>query len=330
MYLVNYAGCFVDLTDNIDFSEFAPYKVSCFTVDDRVYGIPFDSGSAGLFYRTDILEQAGYTAEDLKDITIWDFLEIGKAIKEKTGNYAIAIDPSSGCGFTWFDSYQQSSGEWFYDANDPEENADFANNQVVRELSEFLKEACQSGIVYRTETANSATINAIQDGEVACVLNAIWYAPSIMGDQSAAGKWSYTNVPTLTTVETSKYTNIGGSSWTILSTSEKQDLAIDFMKTVWAGNKEFYDEILLGQSAVATWLPASDSDVYNTPVEFFSGKPLYADFASWGANIPSVDFGSNTWTVNGAVNGTLADYVDGIVDLDTYLENLQSAYDTMK
>lgn len=330
MYLVNYAGCFVDLTDNIDFSEFAPYKVSCFTVDDRVYGIPFDSGSAGLFYRTDILEQAGYTAEDLKDITIWDFLEIGKAIKEKTGNYAIAIDPSSGCGFTWFDSYQQSSGEWFYDANDPEENADFANNQVVRELSEFLKEACQSGIVYRTETANSATINAIQDGEVACVLNAIWYAPSIMGDQSAAGKWSYTNVPTLTTVETSKYTNIGGSSWTILSTSEKQDLAIDFMKTVWAGNKEFYDEILLGQSAVATWLPASDSDVYNTPVEFFSGKSLYADFASWGANIPSVDFGSNTWTVNGAVNGTLADYVDGIVDLDTYLENLQSAYDTMK
>ena len=55
MYLTNFPGCYVDLTDEIDFSEFAPYKVSCFTVDGRVYGVPFDSGSAGLFYRTDIL-----------------------------------------------------------------------------------------------------------------------------------------------------------------------------------------------------------------------------------------------------------------------------------
>ena len=59
MYLTNFPGCYADLTDEIDFSEFAQYKVSCFTVDGRVYGIPFDSGSAGLFYRTDILEQAG-------------------------------------------------------------------------------------------------------------------------------------------------------------------------------------------------------------------------------------------------------------------------------
>ena len=65
MYLQNFEGCFADLTDQIDFSEFAQYKVSCFTVNDRVHGIPFDSGSAGLFYRKDILEAAGYSAEDL-------------------------------------------------------------------------------------------------------------------------------------------------------------------------------------------------------------------------------------------------------------------------
>lgn len=108
-FLTNYEGCFVDLTDEIDFSEFASYKVSCLTVNDRVYGVPFDSGSAGLFYRIDILEAAGFTPEDLEDITWPEMIEIAKAVKEKTGKYAFQFIPSE-CAFTWFDSAMQSSG----------------------------------------------------------------------------------------------------------------------------------------------------------------------------------------------------------------------------
>ena len=330
MYLTNFPGCYADLTDAIDFSEFAPYKVSCFTVDDRVYGVPFDSGSAGLFYRTDLLEEAGYTPEDLEDITWWDLLDIAKVIREKTGQYGFQFDPSSGCAFTWMDSMQQASGTWFYDASDPEENADFASNNVVREMSEILKEAWNNDLVYRTDTRDSSGIGAIQAGKVAFVMNAIWYAPSIMGAEEGSGKWSYTNLPTLTTVETSKYTNIGGSSWVILEASHNKDLAIDFMKTIWAGSTDFYDEILLGQSAVATWLPATKSEVYQTPVEYFGGKPMYADFAAWGEYIPSVDYGTNTWTVNGAINSCLIDYFDDLVDIDGLMENIQSVYDTTK
>jgi len=330
MYLTNFPGCYVDLTDSIDFTEFASYKVSCFTVDGRVYGVPFDSGSAGLFYRNDILEEAGFTAADLEDITLWDLLDIAKVIREKTGKYGFTFDPSNGCSFTWMDSYMQASGEWFYDAGDPEENADFANNKVMREVAQFLKEAWNNDLVYRTDTRDSSGIGAIQAGEVAFVLNAIWYGPSLMAAEDASGLWSYTNIPTLTTVETSKYTNIGGSSWVILDACKNQELAIDFMKTIWAGSTEFYDEILLGQSAVATWLPATTSDVYNTPVEFFGGKPMYADFASWGEYIPSIEYGTNTWTVNNAVGACLMDYFDDVVDLDGLMENIQSAYDTMK
>lgn len=330
MYLTNFPGCYVDLTDSIDYTEFAPYKVSCFTVDDRVYGIPFDSGSAGLFYRSDILEAAGFKPEDLEDITLWDLLDIAKVIHEKTGKYGFTFDPSAGAAMTWIDSYMQASGEWFYDANDPEENADFANNKVVREVAEFLKEAWNNDLVYRTDTRDSSGIGAIQAGEVAFVLNAIWYTPSLMAAEDASGLWSYANIPSLTTVETSKYTNIGGSSWVILEACENKELAIDFMKTIWAGNVEFYDDILLNQSAVATWLPATESDVYNTPIEFFGGAPMYADFASWGKNIPSIAYGSNTWTVNNAIQACLMDYFDGTVDQDGLMDNIQSAYETMK
>lgn len=330
MYLTNFAGNYVDLTDSIDFSEFAQYKVSCFTVDGRVYGIPFDSGSAGLFYRTDILEAAGYSPEDLEDITLWDLLEIAKVIHEKTGKYGFTFDPSNGCAFTWMDSYMQASGQWFYDASDPEENVNFAENKVIREVSEFLKEAWNNDLVYRTDTRDSSGIGAIQGGEVAFVMNAIWFGPSLMGAEDASGLWSYTNIPTLKTVNTAKYTNIGGSSWVILDACKNKELAIDFMKTIWAGNTDFYDEILVNQSAVATWLPATTSDVYNKPIEFFGGKPIYADFASWGENIPSVAYGTNTWTVNNAISACLMDYFDDAVDQDGLMANIQSAYDTMK
>ncbi len=330
MYLTNFPGCYVDLTDEIDFTEFAPYKVSCFTVDGRVYGIPFDSGSAGLFYRTDILEAAGYKAEDLENITWWDLLKIGKAVREKTGKYALAFDPSDGCAFTWFDSMMQASGEWFYDADDPEENVDFASNAVIREMSQVLKEFWNNDLVFRTDTTDSSGIGAVQKGDVAFVLNAIWFSPSITAAKDASGKWSYTTVPTLTTVETVPYTNIGGSSWVILDACKNKELAIDFMKTIWAGNTDFYDQILKEQNAVATWLPATASDSYKTPVEFYGGKPLFADFASWGEYVPVVNYGTNTWTVNHAINACLTDYFDGKVDLDGLMANLQSTYDTMK
>ena len=164
-FLTNYEGCFVDLTDEIDFSEFASYKVSCLTVNDRVYGVPFDSGSAGLFYRIDILEAAGFTPEDLEDITWPEMIEIAKAVKEKTGKYAFQFIPSE-CAFTWFDSAMQSSGTWFYDEN---EDADFMNNAVVREMFDVTKELWNNDLVYQTDVRDSTGIAAMQNGEKMCI-----------------------------------------------------------------------------------------------------------------------------------------------------------------
>ncbi len=53
--------------------------------DGKNFGVPYDSNTVIACYRTDYLEQAGYTVADLTDIT-WDqFIEIGKVVKEKTG-----------------------------------------------------------------------------------------------------------------------------------------------------------------------------------------------------------------------------------------------------
>ena len=248
---------FADLTDAIDFSDFANYKVQCLTVDDRVYGVPFDSGVAGMFYRKDYLEAAGYTAEDLVGITWPEMIEIAKAVKEKTGKYAFDFVPSD-CAFAWFDSAMQSTGEWFYDE---EGNADFVNNKAVREMFDVIKTLWNDDCVYRAESRDSATISAIQAGEIAFVLTAVWSTPTITAATDADGLWDYAPLPKLTTTDSaSEYTNIGGSSWVILENSANKDVAIDFMKSIFAGDLDFYSQILAEQGAVATYLPASESE----------------------------------------------------------------------
>ena len=49
-----------------DPDDFASYKTGVNQVDGKMYGIPFDSGVAAVFYRTDLIEEAGYTAEDMQ------------------------------------------------------------------------------------------------------------------------------------------------------------------------------------------------------------------------------------------------------------------------
>ena len=70
--------------------------------------------------------------------------------------------------------------------------------------------------------------------------------------------------------------------------------------------------------------------MYNAPNEFFGGKAIYADFASWGEFIPSVAYGTNTWTVNNAIDSNLIDYFDDVVDLDGLMNNIQATYDSLK
>lgn len=74
---------FVDFTSEISQDEFLPVKISECTVNGKVVAFPWDAGPCGMFYRTDIFEEAGVKAEDI--VTWDDFIEAGKTIKEKTG-----------------------------------------------------------------------------------------------------------------------------------------------------------------------------------------------------------------------------------------------------
>lgn len=101
------------------------------------------------------------------------------------------------------------------------------------------------------------------------------------------------------------------------------ELAADFLATTFAGSTELYDIILPSSGAIATWIPASESDVYNEPQEFFGGQAIYAEIAEFASKTPSVNLGIYYTEANTALATVVAN-VSGGADLDSELKTAQA------
>lgn len=280
--LTSYPGAFYDLTDKIDFSQFASYKVKTLTMDGKVYGVPFDMGTEGLFYRTDYLEQAGYTADDLKDITWSQFIEIGKKVKEKTGKAMLTLDPNS---VNIIRDMMWSSGTWYFDESG---NVNIANNPAINEGAKIYKSLMDSGIVKLT-TGWGEMVSALNNGDVASITTGCWIIPSIKAEPTQSGKWAVTHMPRLEIDGGTNYGNRGGSSWLVLKNAPNSDVAADFLKETFASDVDFYQTILRNVGAIGTYLPAASGEEYGKEQEFFGGQKVFADFSEWAKNVPSIN-----------------------------------------
>lgn len=139
--LTSYEDWFQDMSSKVNKSDFVNYKIKPGTYNGKLYGIPFDSGVAGLFYRTDLIEQAGYKSSDLDNIT-WDkFIEIGKAVKAKTGKAMLALNPSD---LQIIRIMLQSAGQWY--VKDDGKTVNIQNNQALKESIMIYKQIMDSGI----------------------------------------------------------------------------------------------------------------------------------------------------------------------------------------
>ena len=118
------------------------------------------------------------------------------------------------------------------------------------------------------------------------------------------------------------YSNQGGSTWAITSNCKNTELAKDFLSATFAGSKELYDTILPSSGALATWLPASESEVYNEPQDFFGGQPIYSLITEFASKTPSVNLGVYYTEANMALATAVAN-VSGGADIDAELKTAQ-------
>ena len=294
-YLQSFPGAFVPLGDSIDMSQFAQYKVAAATYDGKAYSLPFDSGVTGLFYRTDYLDQAGYKADDLQDID-WDkLIDIGKNVKAKTGHNLFGLD-LNGDGLIRI--MMQAAGAWYFNKDG---SLNIVDNAPLKAALTTYGKIWQADIVKPVSGWTDFT-GAFTSGDTVGTIDGAWMVGTIKSKPEQSGKWGVAPTPKLAGVDgAAHYSNEGGSSWYVLSSGPGKDAAVDFLKTIWAGDKDFYQKILVGQGAVGTWLAARDGDAYKSSDPFFGGQPVWANFSDWLAKIPGGDYGTFTAEVDAAV-----------------------------
>lgn len=319
-FLSSYPGAFEPMNGKVDYTKFAPYKAAMMTIEDKTYGLPFDTGVTGLYYRSDYLKEAGFKPEDIQNITWNQFIDIGKAVKEKTGKSMLGMEPAE-AGLIRI--MMQSAGRWYFDA---EGNLDIKNNEALKAALETQKRIHEAGIV-RPAIGWAEWVSTFTSGNVASVVNAgVWITPTIESSNDQVGLWSIAPMPKLDNLPTAThYSNIGGSSWYVFASSDNKDQAIDFLNQTFGSNVAFYDQILTERGAVGTFLPARESDAYQKAIPFFGNQTIYQDFSNWLEAIPGVNYGLYTYEADEALKALMPAYFQGQMTLDELLEEFETA-----
>jgi len=316
-FLQSFPGSFVPLSDSIDMSKFAQYKVAAATHDGKSYSLPFDSGVAGLFYRTDYLEQAGYKPEDMQNISWAKLIEIGKDVLAKTGKPLVSMDYN---GDDLIVLMMQSTGQWYLkDGKEP----NIIGNQALKAALQTFQTMAKEGIIKSVSGWTDYT-GSFTSGNVAAVPQGVWITGTIKSVPDQSGKWRVAPMPILEGVDgATHFTNNGGSSWYVLSSSKNQDAAVDFLKTVWGGDVDFYQGILINQGAVGSLLAAREGAAYKESDPFFNGEPVWQNFSDWLAKVPTVDYGTFTPEARMAVRAQIPNIANG-GDIDEALKAIDA------
>ena len=302
-YVADYPSLWVPMDDaGINWDDFGAEKLSYSTVDGVHYGVPVDNGTAIMAYRVDILEQCGYTIDDMKGIT-WDkFLEIGKEVYAKTGKALLSMD-GSGNDLPYM--MLQAEGEsQFKDGK-----AFIAGNEKLARIVSLIAEMAKEKVLILANDWTGYTNETIQQDQVAGVLNGNWIIPTMDKVTDNAGKWQITTLPTLDGGE--GYAANGGSSLYITANCKNVDLAKKFLAYTFGGSTETYDNALRKGGVITCCISAGKSAVYSEGVEFFNGQPVYSDIVAMGANVPIIEQNDFHYTVRGYIGNAIQNILGG-------------------
>ncbi len=319
--VISYPDAFTDLSGTkIDFTSFAEAKTAYSVVDGKNYGVPFDNGAVIGCYRTDLLEQAGYTVDDFTDITWSDYIEKGKVILEKTGKPLLSCQAGESDLLVMM--LQSAGGSLF----DEDGNPSIVGNEKLKAVMEVYVQLVKSGVLIEVNDWDQY-VGSITNSTVAGTINGCWILASIQTAEDQSGKWGITNMPKLEGVDgATNYSNNGGSSWAVTSNCKNLELAEDFLASTFAGSTELYETILPKSGALATYTPAAKSVAYNEPQEFFGGQPIYSLITEFAEKVPSNNTGVYYYEARDAVATAITNIVSG-ADMDS---EIKTAEDTVK
>jgi len=337
-YLTSYPGKFADLSDSIDHSKFIPGKVQIGTVDGKKYSVPFDSGVSGMFVRNDLVTDADVLAAGITGVTTfaqltaaeitWDeYILVAQAYTARTGEAFLSNNFADG---GLFRTILNSTQTWYTDANG---DFDFDGNAGIEEAARVYKALYDAEVdfggtdteIYKAATDWATWVDPLANGSAATVTTGVWISGSVKSTEANSGLWTVMKTPRANITGAVNYSNLGGSSWYVLADGDV-DESVDFLKAIYQENQDnFYDQILVNNGAMGSLLAAKTSTEYQANDDFFSNAKVWADFASWSALIPAIDYGAYTYEADEAIMNLMPGYLDGTTTLQAFLTAAEAA-----
>jgi ABC-type glycerol-3-phosphate transport system substrate-binding protein len=285
-------GVLLDVTDLVKKheAELAPGKTkeSFIASTGKYAAFPGDIAAVGLYYRQDLLDQAGVTIPD--DWT-WDqFIEAAKEIKAKTDAASIYFPTVGDINTAWLWSFILFQlGGSITNADGTEITLDDEKGVAAMELTKKLYEADIAIDEVPFEENYFAEISA---GHVAISPAAVWYRgfalePSVTDEQSGLGQWRVALLPRPAEGAV-QVANLGGAAIASTIYTKHPEEVRNFM------------ELALGTLEGATacgeygilppFLPYWASDAWKS-----ARSPIFGDFAFNDIWAQAVDQYPGTW-----------------------------------
>ena len=302
-YYANYPDAWQDINDaDVKWDDFSQEKLGYSTIDGKHFGMPVDNGAVITAYRVDLLEECGYTIDDMTGITWDEFIEIGKVVKEKTGKYLMCMD---GDGNDLVYLMLQAEGVSQFKDGKPY----IVGNDTLKEVVQTIVKMAQEGVLLLSNSWSDYTDQAIQGDQVAGVMNGNWIIPTMEKVEANSGKWEITTMPTLTGAE--GYASNGGASLYITANCKKTDLAKDFLAYTFGGSTATYDKALTDGGVISCYAPAGESDVYNQGVAFFNDQPIYAKIVEMGTHVQTIEQSDYHYTCRTQIAAAIINIING-------------------
>ncbi|MEE0134570.1 ABC transporter substrate-binding protein [Blautia stercoris] len=314
--VANYPGIFTELTDSgVDFSQFSAGKLADSTVDGKNYGLPFDNGATIMAIRKDMVEAAGLTVDDFKDTTWSDFIEKAKKVVEKNN---VPMLTSSGGSEIVIEMLQSAGASPMVDGK-----VDLVGNEALKKSIETYKQLIDEKVMV-DYTDWDQYIASMNKGTAAGVIQGCWIMTSIQAAEEQSGNWAIVDMPKLDGIEgATNYANCGGASWAVSSNCKNTDLAFDFLKSTFGESVELYDDLLPNAGAIASYLPAAESEVYNEASDFYGGQTVYKDIVDFAGKVPGIDYGAYYSDIRSALTDAITNVVQNGADIDSEIKNAQ-------
>jgi ABC-type glycerol-3-phosphate transport system substrate-binding protein len=286
------------------------------TVDGRFHSFPNDLGPMILVYNKGLFADAGLPSEPSsveQEMPTWkEYMQTAETIKSETGAEMHGFGINSVTNL-----YQllrtQAGGGWYNDDG----KFQFDQTANVEALRTFLELAEYGADV---PLRNAKHWQAMKEGDIACLIAPAYYTAFLTSGVGDDGKGLFRYAKPPRFKEGRAFgSNRGGATAAIpfFKSERQQALAKDFAN-VWQ-----FSETGVGAHMDAGMVPAytPDESVFDRPVEYFGGQPIWQKIRASGENCP-YQFRAPNIDVQDMIDGIVKQAANEPNKIDTMFERL--------